>query len=58
MPFAPYVLFLIFSLVLVTGCPPIGKIAAYSAYDVFSWYKYLVVNLVFPTSVFGVGISF
>ena len=24
----------------------------------FSWYKYLIVNLVFPTSVFGVGISF
>ena len=28
--------------------PPIGKIAAYSAYDMFSWYKYLIVNLVFP----------
>ena len=34
---------------------PIGKIAAHSAYDLFSWYKYLNVNLVFPTSVFGVG---
>ena len=28
--------------------PPIGKIAAHSAYDMFSWYKYLTVNLVFP----------
>ena len=34
------------------------KIAAHSAYDMFSWYKYLIVNLVFPTSVFGVGIFF
>ena len=24
-----------------------GKIAAPSAYDMFSWYKYLIVNLVF-----------
>ena len=24
--------------------PPIGKIAAHSAYDMFSWYKYLIVN--------------
>ena len=34
------------------------EIAAHSAYDMFSGYKYLIVNLVFPTSVFGVGISF
>ena len=27
--------------------PPIGKIAAYSAYDMYSWYKYLIVNLVY-----------
>ena len=27
--------------------PPIGKIAALSGYDMFSWYKYLIVNLVF-----------
>ena len=26
--------------------PPIGKIAAHSAYDMFSWYKCLIVNLV------------
>ena len=29
------------------------EIAAHSAYDMFSKYKYLIVNLVFPTSVFG-----
>ena len=34
---------------------PFGKIAAHSAYDLFSWYKYLIVNLVFPTSVFWSG---
>ena len=34
------------------------EIAAYSTYDMFSKYKYLIVNLVFPGSVFGVGISF
>ena len=34
------------------------EIAAHSAYDMFSKYKYPSVNLVFPTSVFGVGISF
>ena len=32
------------------------EIAAHSAYDMFS--KYLIVNLVFPDSVFEVGISF
>ena len=31
----------------LTEWPPIGKIAAHSAYDMFSWYKYLIVNLVF-----------
>ena len=34
------------------------EMAALSAYDMFSKYKYLIVNLVFPASVFGVGISF
>ena len=29
------------------GTPCIGKIAAHSAYDLFSCYKYLIVNLVF-----------
>ena len=33
--------------------PPIGKIAAHSAYDMFSWYKYLIVNLVFFPSNLG-----
>ena len=40
---------------IVNGWPPIGKIAAYSAYDMFSWYKYLVVNLVFSHLGFGSG---
>ena len=39
--------FISFSLVLVTEWPSVGKIAAHSAYDMFPWYKYLVVNLVF-----------
>ena len=35
------------------------EIASDSAYDMFSWYKYLTVNLVFSLpSVFEVGISF
>ena len=34
------------------------EIAAYSAYDMFFKHKYHIVNLVFPISVFGVGISF
>ena len=34
------------------------EIAAHSAYDMFSKYKYLIVNLVFPTSVVGVEVSF
>ena len=32
---------------MVTEWPPIGKIAAHSAYEMFSWYKYLIVSLVF-----------
>ena len=42
---APYVCFHI--LVKVTEWPPIGKIAAHSAYEMFSWYKYLIVSFVF-----------
>ena len=34
-------------LVKVTEWPPIGKIAAHSAYEMFSWNKYLIVSLVF-----------
>ena len=33
--------------VKVTEWPPIGKIAAHSAYEMFSWHKYLIVSLVF-----------
>ena len=46
-------------LVKVTEWPLIGKIAAHSAYDMFSWYKYPSISLVFfPTSVFGMGFFF
>ena len=41
-----------FTEVKVTEWPPIGKIAAHSAYDMFSWFKYLIVYLVFPTLFF------
>ena len=34
-------------LVTVTEWPLIGKIAAHSAYEMFSWYQYLIVGLVF-----------
>ena len=34
------------------------EVAAHSANDMFSKYKYLIVNLVFPTTGFGVGIYF
>ena len=34
-------------LVKVTEWLPIGIIAAHSAYGMFSWYKYLIVSLVF-----------
>ena len=43
----PYVRFHILSLVRVTEWQPIGGIAAHSAYDMFSWYKYVSVILVF-----------
>ena len=42
-----YVCFHIFSKVKVTEWPLIGNIAAHSAYGMFSWYKYLIVSLVF-----------
>ena len=41
-------------LIKVTEWPPIGKIAAHSAYDMFHGISLLV--WFFPTSVFGVGI--
>ena len=34
------------------------EIAAHSAYDMFSKYKNLIVNLIFPTPVFRSGIFF
>ena len=52
------VCFHIFSLVKVTEWPTIGKIAAHSAYDMFLWYKYLIVNLVFSHLGFGEKICF
>ena len=39
--------FHIFSSVKVTEWPPIGKLAAHTAYEMFSWYQYLIVGLVF-----------
>ena len=44
--------------VKVTEWPPIGKIAAHSAYEMFSWYKYLIVSLVFSHLGFWSGNHF
>ena len=55
---APYVCLQIFSEVKVTEWPPIGKIAAHSAYEMFSWYKYLIVSLVFSHLGFWSGSLF
>ena len=38
--------------------PPIGKIAAHSAYDMFHGISTRLLVWFFPTSVFGVGIFF
>ena len=40
-------MYVLIFLVKVTEWPPIGQIAAHSAYEMFSWYKYLIVGLVF-----------
>ena len=45
-------------LVKVTGWPPVGKIAAHSAYEMFSWCGYLIVGLVFSRLGFWGGILF
>ena len=45
-------------LVKLTEWPPIGKIAAHSAYEMFSWYKYLIVSLVFSHLGFWSGSLF
>ena len=42
----------------VTEWPPIGKIAAHSAYEMFSWYKHLIVSLVFSHLGFWSGSLF
>ena len=43
---------------MVTEWPPIGKIAAHSAYEMFSWYKCLIVGLVFSHLGFWSGSLF
>ena len=45
-------------LVKVTEWPPIGKIAAHSAYDMFHGISTGLLVWFFPYSVFGVGIFF
>ena len=45
-------------LVKVTEWPPIGKIAVHSAYEMFSWYNYLIVSLVFSHLGFWSGSLF
>ena len=47
-----------FSLVKVAEWPTIGKIAAHSAYEMFSWYEYLIVSLVFSRLGFRSGSLF
>ena len=49
---------IIFNYVKVTEWPPIGKIAAHSAYEMFLWYKYLIVSLVFSHLGFWSGSLF
>ena len=53
---APYVRLHI--LVKVTEWSPIGKIAAHSAYEMFSWYKYLIVSCFFFPPCFWSGSLF
>ena len=48
-------MYVIIFLVKVTEWPPIGKIAVHSAYEMFSWYKYLIVSLFFPLLGFWSG---
>ena len=55
---APYVRFHNLNSVWATEYPLIGIIAAHSAYNMFYKYMHLIVNLVFSTSVFGMGITF
>ena len=48
-------MYVIIFLFKVAEWPPIEKIAAHSAYDMFSWYKYLIVSLVFSHPGFWSG---
>ena len=45
-------------LVKLSEWPPIGKIAAHSAYDMFHGIGAWLLVWFFPTSVFGVGVFF
>ena len=47
-----------FDLVKVTEWPPIGKTAAHSAYEMFSWYQHLIVGLFFSDLAFWSGSLF
>ena len=48
----------VFKLGLGNGVAAYWEKAAHSAFNMFSWYKYLIVKLVFPTSVFWSGFFF
>ena len=53
----PYVWFHIFGYVWITDFLPIGNIAARSDYNMLSYYRHLISNLVFRITVFGVRVS-
>ena len=42
-----YVFICLVKCLKVTEWQPIWKKAAHSAYDIFAWYEYMIVNLVF-----------
>ena len=56
--FGPKVRFHIFILCSSNGVATYCEIAAHSAYEMFSWYKYLIVSLVFSHLGFWSGILF
>ena len=53
-----YVCIFLVKLKVTAEWPPIGKIAAHSANEMFSWYKYLIVGLVFSHLGFWSGSLF
>ena len=55
---APCVCFRVFGWVKVTGWPPVGRMAARSAYGVFHGVGAWLLVWFFPASVFGVGVFF